>query len=89
MLLERELQRLRAARAAASSEPEQWRDAVNVNQSQAWLTAEEAKELSEAMVELFLTHSDRIGDPEKRPPGARLFSIVGWLAPSGPVREEQ
>ena len=89
MLLERELQRLRAARAAAPSEPEEWRHTVGVNQSQAWMTPEEAKELCDAMVELFLRHSDRITDPDRRPPGARLISLVGWVAPSGPVPKER
>jgi DNA-binding transcriptional ArsR family regulator len=89
IVLERELQRLRAARAAAPAEPEEWRHAVNVNQSKAWLTAQEAQELSEAMVELFLTHSERITDRAQRPEGARLVSMVGWIAPSGPLPKEQ
>ena len=88
MLLERELQRLRAARAAAPSEPEEWRHTVGVNQSQVWLTPEETKELSDAMLELFLRHADRLTDPDRRPEGARLISLVGWVAPSGPVRKE-
>jgi DNA-binding transcriptional ArsR family regulator len=88
MMIERELQRLRAARAASATEPEEWRDAVNVNQAQAWLTSEEAKQLSAAMVELFLTHSERITDRDKRPDGARLVSMVGWITPSGPVPKE-
>jgi predicted ArsR family transcriptional regulator len=87
MLLERELQRLRAARAAADSEPAEWRDATGVNQSRTWMTAEEANALNEQMVALFLTHADRLGDPDARPEGARLVSLVGWLAPSGPMPE--
>jgi DNA-binding transcriptional ArsR family regulator len=88
MLLERELQRLRAARAAAATEPQAWRDATTFNQTQAWVTAEEATELSAAMVELFLTHAERIAEPGTRPDGARLVSLVGWLVPSGPLRSE-
>jgi hypothetical protein len=88
VLLEREIQRLRAARAGAETEPAEWRDAVAVNQAQVWVTAEEAAALSAAMVELFLTHAERITDPESRPAGARLVSLVGWLAPSGPQRSE-
>lgn len=89
MLLERELQRLRAARAAAASEPPQWQDATSFNQTQAWVTAEEAKQLAAAMVALFLRHTERIVEPESRPEGARLVSLVGWLVPSGPLRSEQ
>ncbi len=88
MLLERELQRLRAARAAASTEPQEWRDATTFNQTQTWVTAEEARQLAAAMVELFLTHTERIAEPESRPEGARLVSLVGWLVPSGPLRSE-
>jgi hypothetical protein len=86
MLLERELQRLRAARASQAGESPQWRDASTVTESKLWLTADEAKHLSEAMVALFRTHADRLGDPTSRPQGARLVSLVGWLVPSGPPR---
>jgi predicted ArsR family transcriptional regulator len=88
MLLERELQRLRAARAAATTEPQEWRDATTLNQTQTWVTAAEAKALSTAMAELFLTHSERIAEPGTRPEGARLVSLVGWLVPSGPLRSD-
>ncbi len=89
VFLERELQRLRAARAAAGSEPPEWRDATSVHQSQTWLTAEEAAEVSAALVELFMTYTDRITDRDLRPDGARLVSLVGWLVPSGPIRSEK
>jgi predicted ArsR family transcriptional regulator len=86
VLLERELQRLRAARAAAAREPAEWRDATSVNQSHAWLTADEARRLSAAMVDLFLSWpTERVADPATRPDGARLVSLVGWLVPSGPM----
>lgn len=87
MLLERELQRFRAARASAVSEPREWREATGLNRSRLWLTPEEARALSEEMVALFLRHAERLTDPDKRPEGARLVSLVGWLAPSGPVRD--
>ncbi len=89
VFLERELQRLRAARSAAGAEPAEWRDATSVNQSQVWLTAEEARELSAAMVDLFQRYTDRITDPDLRPEGSRLVSLVGWLVPSGPYRSEK
>lgn len=88
MLLERELQRFRAARAAADSEPREWRAATSLNQSRLWLTAEEARELSDEMVALFLRYAERLDDPASRPDGARLVSLVGWLAPSGPVLKQ-
>jgi DNA-binding transcriptional ArsR family regulator len=82
MLLDRETQRLRAARAGHAQEPPEWKDATTVTQSQLWLTAEEAKRVGEQMQELFLTHADRIQDPTLRPDDARLVSLVGWLVPS-------
>jgi DNA-binding transcriptional ArsR family regulator len=88
VFLEREVQRLRTVRAAASSEPPEWRDATSLNQSQTWLTAEEARELSAAMVDLFMSYTDRITDRARRPEGARLVSLVGWLVPSRPHRSE-
>jgi DNA-binding transcriptional ArsR family regulator len=86
MVVEREMQRLRAARAARDSEPEDWREATGLAQSQLWLTAEEARLLKQELTELLLTHADRSGHPDRRPEGARLVSLVGWLVPSGPHR---
>lgn len=85
MLLERELQRFRAARAAAEQEPAEWRDATSFNQSKLWLTAAEAAEISDALRDLFLSYGDRISDPDQRPADARLVSAVGWLVPNGPM----
>jgi hypothetical protein len=76
---------MRAARAAAATEPPQWRAATSFHRSRTWVTADEAQEITDAIVELFLTHTERIADPEERPEGARLVSLVGWLVPSGPV----
>ncbi len=81
LMLNRELQRLRAAREVEQSESPEWRAASTVAQASLWLTAEEAKEVSERMQELFLTHFDRLHAPERRPEGARLVSLVGWLVP--------
>jgi DNA-binding transcriptional ArsR family regulator len=89
VFLDREVQRLRTVRAAASTEPPEWRDATSLNQSQTWLTAEEARELSAAMVDLFMSYTDRITDRAQRPEGARLVSLVGWLVPSRPYRSEK
>ena len=88
MLLEREVQRLRASRAAAATEPVEWREATSFHQTGTWMTAEEAQKLSATLQELFGTYTDRIQDPESRPEGARLVSLVGWLVPSGPIRPE-
>jgi DNA-binding transcriptional ArsR family regulator len=88
MLVEREMQRLRAARAARDTEPEDWREATGLMQSQLWLTAEEAQQLKTELTELMSRHAERSGHPERRPEGVRLVSLVGWLVPSGPRRPE-
>ena len=80
-LLSRELERFRASRAAAHREPPEWRHVGDFTQSVAWLTAEEAAEMSARITELLMTHSDRLADPAKRPDGARLVSMVAWVAP--------
>ncbi len=89
VFLSRELDRLRTVRDAAASEPAEWREATSVNQEQTWLTADEAQELSAALAELISTYTDRISDPERRPAGSRLVSLVGWLVPSHPYRSER
>ena len=86
LLVEREVQRLRAARASRETEPPEWRDAAGLVQSQLWLTPEEATALKADLTELLLRHADRSGKPDLRPEDARLVSLVGWLVPSGPHR---
>ena len=81
LLLSRELQWLRAARESAALETPEWREATTLVQSALWLTAEEAKQISEQLKALLLTHLDRLEHPERRPEGARLVSAVGWLTP--------
>ena len=87
MVLEQELQRLRAARASAAPEPTEWSDATAVARTHAWLTADEATELFAAMTRLLGSWPvERTDDPSARPEGARLVSLVGWVAPRGPAR---
>lgn len=81
VLLERELRRLRAARRFEQDEAPEWREAASVMQSGLWLTAEEAREVSQELEALFMTHHDRMRHPEHRPEGARLVALVGWLTP--------
>jgi DNA-binding transcriptional ArsR family regulator len=86
VFVEREVQRLRAARAAQDQEPTAWREAAGVVQSQMWLTADETAEIRRVLQKTFLAHAERSQDPAARPPGARLVSMVGWVVPSGPHR---
>jgi DNA-binding transcriptional ArsR family regulator len=84
VLVEREVQRLRAARASRDREPTDWREATGMTHTQLWLTAEEAAEVRSALSRLLRTHTERAASPQLRPDGARLVSLVGWLVPSGP-----
>jgi DNA-binding transcriptional ArsR family regulator len=86
VFIEREVQRLRASRAAQNQEPTAWREATGVVQSQMWLTADEAAEVRQLLQRVFLAHAERSQDPSARPQGARLVSMVGWVVPSGPHR---
>jgi len=86
VVVEREVQRLRAARASRDREPEEWREATGLAQAAVWVSAEEAARLKEEMAQLCLRYVDRARDPGQRPPGARLTSLVGWVVPSGPHR---
>jgi DNA-binding transcriptional ArsR family regulator len=81
LLLSRELQWLRAAQESAALETPEWQEATTLVQSALWLTAEEAKQISEQLKALLLTHFDRLEHPDRRPEGARLVSAVGWLTP--------
>ena len=86
-MVEREVQRLRAARAARDSEPPPWREASGLVQSQLWLTADEARQVKQGLSDLLASHAERSADPDRRPEDARLVSLVGWLVPSGPLRD--
>lgn len=86
-LLSRELERFRASRAAAVNEPPEWRHAGDFAQAASWLTAEEATEMSARITELLMTYADRVTDPAKRPDGARLVSMVAWVAPRPEEKE--
>ena len=86
LLLERELQRYRAARSQQSLEPAPWREATGLHQSQQWMTAEEAQQVTDQVSALFVARAGRLQDPAQRPAGARLVSMVSWLVPAGPPR---
>jgi DNA-binding transcriptional ArsR family regulator len=81
VLLSREVQRLRAYYETLDRQPPEWRHAGTVAQGATWLTAEEATELSARITDVVLSYTERVADPDQRPEGSRLVSLVGWLAP--------
>jgi DNA-binding transcriptional ArsR family regulator len=90
MLVEREVQRLRAARASRDAEPAPWQEVTGLLSSMAWLTADEAARLRQELTAVLVPHlersAERTADPAERPRDARLVSLVGWLVPAGPQR---
>jgi DNA-binding transcriptional ArsR family regulator len=77
VILERDVQRLRAARAAGAAEPHDWREATGVEQRQLWLTAEEAGRLRADLVTLLNLYGGRSE-------GSRRVSAVAWIVPTAP-----
>jgi DNA-binding transcriptional ArsR family regulator len=87
LMLQREVQRLRAARSVRDSETPEWRDATNSVGSLVYLTAAEADALITSIHDTLLGFAEtRHHDPTARPPGARLVSVVAWVTPTGPPR---
>ena len=76
VLLERDIQRLRAARAA-TDEPEAWQGVSGVTRKQLWLTAEEARRLRDRIDSLLIGYDA----PHH---GARRVSAVAWVVPTAP-----
>lgn len=69
-IIDREVARFRANR---TDDPE-WE--LGLLQNAAWMTAEEAARWHADLAELAMRHRDRIADPEKRPPEARLVHML-------------
>lgn len=86
LLLERELQRYRAARSQRAGETSEWREATGLQQGQLWLTAEQAGRITDYISSLLRSGSSAEG-AQQRPEGARLVSLVSWLVPAGPARQ--
>jgi DNA-binding transcriptional ArsR family regulator len=76
MFVEHEVERIRRALAKWPSEPPEWMNAVAVNGSGFWATAEELTELSEVLQGLTERFAGRGEDPSKRPPGARPIRLL-------------
>ncbi len=80
LYVQREAARLTAVLTAPEPfDAPEWTDAVTMSMSRFWATAEEMKELGEAVARLTDAFSGRGEDPSRRPPGARqgrLFAVV-------------
>ena len=80
MLLERWLDRYHASVARATSEPRAWQDARGMSQTEAYLTAEELRDLNLEITALMQKYRGRL-EQHHRPEGSRLCELVSWGVP--------
>ncbi len=88
VMVGREVDRLLESQARAPEESAEWRQAANLTQSMAWLTAEELDAANNAVREVLMKHFDRHQDPALRPPGSRLCAMVSWGVPTYGLADE-
>jgi hypothetical protein len=81
-MLGRAMDRLRESQQRTPDEPAEWRAAQNSTEMVAWLTADELKEMNEAIAGVLERHLERLTDPAQRPAGARLCEFVAWGVPT-------
>jgi predicted ArsR family transcriptional regulator len=69
--------------------PAEWQEAAIASENALYLTAQEAKELSEAVHRLFEPYRRRWHDPALRPPGSLPFEVLafGYPLTDPPERE--
>jgi DNA-binding transcriptional ArsR family regulator len=78
----RAMDRLRESQQRMPDETEEWRTAQSGTEMVAWLTADELKDMNEAINAVLDRHVERLTDPSRRPPGARLCEFVAWGVPT-------
>ncbi|MCV2395395.1 helix-turn-helix domain-containing protein [Actinotalea sp. M2MS4P-6] len=82
LYVNREAARLTALLTSPEPFPEaEWNDAVMVNMSAFWATADEMKQLGEALVALTDAFAGRDANPSKRPEGARRGRLFAAINP--------
>jgi len=82
LLLQRQVIRFQQARAQLLDDGERdWAEAASSTQQASWLTVDELDDLNLEIRAVLERYADRLGDPEKRPPGSRLCELVAWGAP--------
>jgi hypothetical protein len=88
MVVEREIDVMRAAMARYDEEPEDWRTATNFTTDRLWLTADEARQLSAEMYAPVMRFAHRAEDVVARPEGARLMALMSWVVPYRAAEKE-
>jgi predicted ArsR family transcriptional regulator len=84
VVLEHEVQALRAWRARSRAESPDWQAAAFLSQGIGWLTVEELAAVNEEIYAITSRTMDRIADPARRPPGSRPVRLIAWGVPARP-----
>ncbi|HET6988996.1 MAG TPA: helix-turn-helix domain-containing protein [Kribbella sp.] len=82
VVMGRAMDRLRESQQRMPEETEEWRAAQTSTEMVAWLTADELKELNDAISAVLDRYVERLTEPEQRPPGSRLCEFVAWGIPT-------
>lgn len=81
-VLDRYVERTRAALARRADEPVQWREVTGLGDWLVYLTPAELGELNAKVDALIAEYDERTIDPAKRPEGARPIGIIRIALPS-------
>ena len=82
VVMSRAMDRLREFQQRAPEETEEWRTAQTSTEMVAWLTADELKEMNDAITAVLDRYVERLTEPQRRPPGSRLCEFVAWGIPT-------
>ncbi|WP_427893929.1 winged helix-turn-helix domain-containing protein [Kribbella sp. GL6] len=82
VMMGRAIDRLRESQQRAPDDTEEWRAARNNTEMVAWLTADELKEMNDALNAILDRYVERLTDPAQRPAGSRLCEFVTWGVPT-------
>jgi DNA-binding transcriptional ArsR family regulator len=82
IVIDRHLGRLREwLSSRRRHETKEWVDATTDLESIWWVTAAEAREMNEQILQLMFSFRDRLADPALRPPGARPIEALFYSFP--------
>jgi DNA-binding transcriptional ArsR family regulator len=81
LLVETLLERARHSLADQSSWPADWQEALSQGDYLSYMTVPEARQLDADLSELLSRYVDRVGHPERRPPGAMPIQILAIAFP--------
>jgi hypothetical protein len=76
IFIDRWLARARERLMRVFGYPAEWQDAATASQNQVYLTAQEAKDLSQAIRRLIDPYADRRDDASLRPPGSLRYELM-------------